>query len=1228
MKNTRNDEAIFKAAYPLDFQARAEFLGRACGEDRALLERVQALLRIYDEERSFLEVPLAAGATVCEAHREERPGTVIGPYKLLQQIGEGGFGVVYMAEQQVPVRRKVALKVVKPGMDTKEVIARFETERQALALMDHVNIARVFDAGATQSGRPYFVMELVHGVPITQYCDDHHLTPHQRLELFVPVCQAIEHAHQKGVIHRDIKPSNVMVTLYDGKPVPKVIDFGVAKAIDQKLTERTLFTHYGRVIGTLEYMSPEQAEMSALGTDTRSDIYSLGVLLYELLTGSTPLNRQRIREAAYGEILRILKEEEPPKPSTRLTESRDTLVTISARRQTEPTKLTRLVRGELDWIVMKALEKDRTRRYETATSFAADVQRYLNDEPVQACPPSVMYRFRKFARKHRVGLTTSTLVVTALGVGTGVSVWQAQEAMAARRVSDQRLKEEMEARSEAERQQRRASVYLDQALQAIDQMITRVSEDKLVDVPGMHPLRQELKEHALQLQRTLARESPGDHRLARRLAHALLEVRDSRPPDLAERAIEEAIEIFQSLARQIPPEPADQAEVADGYRYLGWALLHLGRHEESEIACRESLRLGEVVYPKMPDGAGRIAQSKLIVAYVLNARNNHKEAESLLREVLPFHEKDFAESPYHWWSLAINFEQLAIASHGLGRDMEALQFYQAMKSVPEKYLEFLSQHPEISPTSQRLSPEKYRISGDMLSQWAARGAVALAIISRGLLEETMGNPENAAQSYRELTRYASVLVGTHSGEKPFSDWQLANEETLALLRIRLVAPLCASGRHEIASQVIKELPARTAEHVLARAQAYETLGDTAKARSDYESLMEMEVRQPSTLVRLFQIFMWGDSRLQNHGRAFQVAERLVHLAPDSAESWDIMGMAYADQQNYDSAKVSYRKAHELDPLGDRGLRGLAEIAVNEGQIDEAKALWEQAIQARPEEGGSWYSRASFHDRLGELEKAIADYTQALERKPQSYIYKRRALAHFKLGNYENALADVTSAVDLNPREMSNLTWIAPELIAGCSNEQFRAGILAVADRVVAMASPKQYALCVRASFLEALQDFDRAQADLEQAIRLGGEDPRALNQLAWLLSTCPEPKFRNPSRAVELAQRAVDLTPNQGALWNTLGVCHFRAGDCDAAVTALEKSVELRNGGDSFDWFFLAMSYWHLGQKEEARRRYDQAVTWMAKHQTQHKELRRFRAEAEELLGTPEKTAQQDPPGS
>jgi serine/threonine protein kinase/tetratricopeptide (TPR) repeat protein len=440
-----NEESLFHEALAKPAGERAAFLDAACGGDAELRRRVEVLLQAHEQPGSFLAEPAAAleataesglpneaGNERSDAAQTERSGTVIGPYKLLQEIGEGGMGTVWMAEQTQPVHRKVALKIIKAGMDSRHVLARFEAERQALALMDHPHIAKVLDAGATPEGRPYFVMELVKGQPITKYCDEHRLTPKERLELFVPVCQAIQHAHQKGIIHRDIKPSNVLIAPYDGKPVVKVIDFGVAKATGQQLTDKTLFTEFGAVVGTLEYMSPEQAELNNQDIDTRSDIYSLGVLLYELLTGTTPLDRKRLKEAALMEVLRVIREEEPPRPSTRLSQSKDSLPSVSAQRHMEPVKLTKLVRGELDWIVMKALDKDRSRRYETANGLAMDVQRYLRDDHVLACPPSAGYRLRKFAWQHRVALATAIVIALALVVGTAVSTWQAVRATLAK----------------------------------------------------------------------------------------------------------------------------------------------------------------------------------------------------------------------------------------------------------------------------------------------------------------------------------------------------------------------------------------------------------------------------------------------------------------------------------------------------------------------------------------------------------------------------------------------------------------------------------------------------------------------------------------------------------------------------------------------------------------------------------------------------------------------------
>jgi serine/threonine protein kinase/tetratricopeptide (TPR) repeat protein len=434
-------------------EERAAFLDKACAGDAGRRARVEELLRAYQAAGNFLQgnrPPAEPVATVDEPMRE-RPGAVIGPYKLLEQIGEGGFGVVFMAEQQRPVRRKVALKVLKPGMDTRQVVARFEAERQALALMDHPHIAKVLDGGETATGRPFFVMDLVKGVPITHYCDQNHLTARERLALFVQVCQAVQHAHQRGIIHRDVKPSNVLVSRHDGTPVVKVIDFGIAKALGQQLTDKTLFTNFAQLIGTPLYMSPEQAGMSDLDVDTRSDLYSLGVLLYELLTGTTPFDQERLQGVGFDELRRIIREEEPPRPSTRISTLGQAATTVGTNRKSDPKQLSRLCRGELDWIVMKALEKDRGRRYETANGFALDVQRYLADEPVQACPPSAWYRFRKFARRNKSGLAVAGLIlffIASLGGGGGWALRdraaREEEVAKERRDREQRLTAQVE----------------------------------------------------------------------------------------------------------------------------------------------------------------------------------------------------------------------------------------------------------------------------------------------------------------------------------------------------------------------------------------------------------------------------------------------------------------------------------------------------------------------------------------------------------------------------------------------------------------------------------------------------------------------------------------------------------------------------------------------------------------------------------------------------------------
>jgi eukaryotic-like serine/threonine-protein kinase len=567
---------FLNASEVADSTERADFLERECGGDVDLKARVEALLRANDADPLPHENPAPPNGAKASAQTMEygdpsaRIGaTLAGKYKLIEEIGEGGMGTVYMAQQTEPVKRAVAVKVIKPGMDSRAVMARFEAERQALAMMDHPNIARVLDAGTTPGGRPFFVMELVKGQPITRFCDERKLTPRQRLELFVPVCQAIQHAHQKGVIHRDVKPSNVIVAMYDDKPVPKVIDFGVAKAAGQSLTDKTLMTGFGAVVGTPEYMSPEQANLNNMDIDTRSDVYSLGVLLYELLTGSTPLDRKSFGKAALMEILRLVREVEVPRPSAKIS-TIDTLPSIAANRGTEPGKLSNLMKGELDWVLLKALEKDRARRYDTANALARDIQRYLADEVVEARPPSTGYRVRKFARKHRGLLATASAFAVVLMLATAFSAWQAYrasmaeaaarksggEAIVERNAANQARDAEAIARRSAEHQRLQAEANFKKAREAVDEYFVKVGESTLLNVPGLQPLRKELLESARKYYEEFLRQRGDDPSLRAEVGAAHYRVGIITEllgtVDQARPSLEQAREIYLGLTRDHP----------------------------------------------------------------------------------------------------------------------------------------------------------------------------------------------------------------------------------------------------------------------------------------------------------------------------------------------------------------------------------------------------------------------------------------------------------------------------------------------------------------------------------------------------------------------------------------------------------------------------------------------------------------------------------------------------
>jgi len=623
------------------------------------------------------------------------------------------MGVVYMAEQTEPVERRVALKIIKPGMDTRQVIGRFEAEEQALAVMDHPNIAKVLDAGTTDSGRPYFVMELVKGVPITQYCDEHHLTPRQRLELFVPVCHAAQHAHQKGIIHRDLKPTNVLVAEYDDRPVPKIIDFGVAKAIDQRLAERTMFTQLGQVVGTIDYMSPEQAKLNQLDIDTRTDIYSLGVLLYELLTGETPFDRQRLHSAAFDELLRIIREEEPPRPSVRLSSS-DSLPSIAANRKIEPKKLSTLVRGELDWIVMKAMEKDRTRRYETANGFAADIERYLSDEPVLACPPSAAYRLRKFARRNKGPVAAVSLVVLALVVGILGTTWgliraqkARQDAVAAQLAEAERAEGERRARDEAQKafeaerkakeaettQRLRAAQNAKLAMAVLDEIILKEARARLTpylmdEARGLakNPAREELErkflEKGLRFYEQLAQTNATDWTARRQRAVAYANVGllrlDLKHFVESEKAFCEAVRLMEELAEERPSDFDNRYDAANTYTWIPWPSL-----EAAEKKYRHALALFEKLAPEFPERRSRvqerIAACQSSLAPVLQRSGKLQEAAIVLWESRLAEYQQRADDRDRW-RLFLCYGRLTGTLLDLGEHAEAAKIAEKLTS--------------------------------------------------------------------------------------------------------------------------------------------------------------------------------------------------------------------------------------------------------------------------------------------------------------------------------------------------------------------------------------------------------------------------------------------------------------------------------------------------------------------------------------------------------------------
>jgi serine/threonine protein kinase/Flp pilus assembly protein TadD len=1108
--------SIFFTALEYEGQEAAEFVNAACAASPELRTRVEELLKAHRRLGDIDNRPARSPSPLPGEIALEGPGTHIGPYRLLEQIGEGGFGIVYMAEQTQPVRRKVALKIIKPGMDTRMVVARFEAERQALALMDHPNIARVFDGGATDTGRPYFVMELVRGIPITDFCDQNVLSVKDRIELFIAVCQAVQHAHQKGIIHRDLKPSNVLVTMHDDTRVPKVIDFGVSKAIGQQLTEKTLFTNFTQMVGTPLYMSPEQAQLSGLDVDTRSDIYALGVLLYELLTGTTPFDRQRLKTVAFDEVRRIIREEQPPRPSTRLSTTNAATTTASHKRGSDPRRLRQLLKGELDWIVMKCLEKNRNRRYETANGLAADLARYLKKEPVQACPPSVAYRLSVFLRRYRAVIGTAGLLSAVALVGGALSIAQSFRAARA---------EATAVRAQLARSETHATSEIEQASAMARDLDTLSQANSLIESSRNRLDFSEWAQAEADLNRALAlRREHSSAWLARGELYARLNLWELAAADFQEAYQLQGSESTRSL-------------------YLH-ALLRLCVRDEAGYrkAC-------QLMVQKFDDSHDPRAWEKEDVAHAcMLVPNSPLGSDRLVR--LTLQAVDSGKSMSRLASLATALYRAGQYDVALDQAQEARQIAYGTDTTWIDSVEAMIRHRRGEP---ELARRALQLAADSLGQrlrsrsdhWGA---------SPNLLwwEEAQGDL---------FFREATMLI---EGKEPAEDLLEWIARGLALQTLGRNDESISSDSRAI------ELKPDHAGVLNLRASLNYGKGDWPANLTDLERLRQLKPKDAAAASNLaWCLATCPDPKYRDYKRAVALAELAVKLAADQPSFWTTLGVVRYRASDWAGSVTAM--LHAMKFTSRKSALEWYVLAMAQWRLEDkarARVLLSYAESLFAADSSRSAPLLALRDEARVLigisdtavgpgdparRAATSAYTALLEIAPGlPWVLQGRGSAYQELKQWDQAAADFARVTDTEPKNFD--CWYAE---AACR--------LAAGD----LAGYRKARTGIIANFRNL-----RHQGIIGHVCQISAAAPASPDEAQSLF---------------EMAKFAVTAHPQ---LPRVRGVWNYRTANYEAAIADLNKSA-LVYPRRAWDWLFLAMAQYKLGQADLAKQSLSQAVDWI-----------------------------------